>query len=50
MLVLGLTGNVGVVTGVSDGLGRATAMRLAVGQAQVAICARALMLLRARGS
>ena len=40
MLVLGLTGNVAVVTGGSDGLGWATAMRLAAEQAQVAVGAR----------
>ena len=40
MLVLGLTGDVAVVTGASDGLGRATAMRLAAERPRVAICAR----------
>ena len=37
---LGLTGKVAIVTGGSDGLGRATAMRLAIEGAKVAICAR----------
>lgn len=37
---LGLKGKVALVTGASDGLGRATAERLAEEGAAVAICAR----------
>ncbi|HSB40596.1 MAG TPA: SDR family oxidoreductase [Methylomirabilota bacterium] len=40
MLDLGLTGQVAIVTGGSEGLGRATAMRLAAEGCRVAICAR----------
>ena len=40
MLDLGLTGKVAIVTGGSEGLGRATAMRLAPEGAHVVICAR----------
>ena len=40
MLDLGLTGKVAIVTGGSEGLGRATAMRLAAEGARVVICAR----------
>src|SRR5438128_3415390 len=40
MLDLGLKGKVAVVTGGSEGLGRATAERLATEGAHVAICAR----------
>ena len=40
MLDLGLTGKVAIVTGGSEGLGRATAMRLAAEGAHVVICAR----------
>lgn len=40
MLELGLQGRVAVVTGGSDGLGRATAVRLAIEGCKVAICAR----------
>ncbi len=40
MLDLGLEGKVAMVTGASDGLGRATARRLATEGARVAICAR----------
>ena len=40
MLDLGLTGKVAVVTGGSEGLGRATAMRLAQEGGHVVICAR----------
>ncbi len=40
MLELGLKGKVAIVTGGSEGLGRATAERLAREGAQVAICAR----------
>ncbi len=44
---LGLTGQVALVTGGSDGLGRATAERLAQEGAAVAICARGAERLRA---
>ena len=37
---LGLKGKVAVVTGGSDGIGRATAIKLAQEGANVAICAR----------
>src|SRR5258705_10365268 len=40
MLDLGLTGKVAIVTGGSEGLGRATALRLAAEGAHVVICAR----------
>src|SRR5258706_4696444 len=40
MIDLGLTGKVAIVTGGSEGLGRATAMRLAEEGAHVVICAR----------
>lgn len=40
MFDLGLTGRTALITGGSDGLGRATAHRLAVEGARVAICAR----------
>jgi NAD(P)-dependent dehydrogenase (short-subunit alcohol dehydrogenase family) len=40
MLELGLNGKVAIVTGGSDGLGRATAQRLAAEGCKVAICAR----------
>ena len=40
MLDLGLTGKVAIVTGGSEGLGRATALRLAAEGARVVICAR----------
>jgi NAD(P)-dependent dehydrogenase (short-subunit alcohol dehydrogenase family) len=40
MLDLGLEGKVAIVTGGSEGLGRATAMRLAAEGCRVAICAR----------
>jgi 3-oxoacyl-[acyl-carrier protein] reductase len=40
MLELGLNGRIAVVTGGSDGLGRATALRLASEGCKVAICAR----------
>jgi 3-oxoacyl-[acyl-carrier protein] reductase len=40
MLELGLTGKVAIITGGSEGLGRATAERLAREGARVAICAR----------
>ena len=40
MLDLGLTGKVAIVTGGSEGLGRATAMRLAQEGGRVVICAR----------
>ena len=40
MLDLGLTGKVAIVTGGSEGLGRATAMRLAAEGCRVVICAR----------
>jgi NAD(P)-dependent dehydrogenase (short-subunit alcohol dehydrogenase family) len=40
MLELGLTGKVAIVTGGSDGLGRATAARLAAEGCKVAICGR----------
>jgi NAD(P)-dependent dehydrogenase (short-subunit alcohol dehydrogenase family) len=39
-LELGLKGKVAVVTGASEGIGRATAIRLALEGARVAICAR----------
>ena len=37
---LGLKGKVAIVTGASDGIGKATAVRLALEGARVAICAR----------
>jgi 3-oxoacyl-[acyl-carrier protein] reductase len=40
LLELGLKGKVAVVTGASEGIGRATAIRLALEGARVAICAR----------
>ena len=40
MFDLGLTGRIAIVTGGSDGLGRATAMRLAAEGCKVAICGR----------
>ena len=40
MLDLGLTGKVAIVTGGSEGLGRATAMRFAAEGCHVVICAR----------
>jgi NAD(P)-dependent dehydrogenase (short-subunit alcohol dehydrogenase family) len=40
MLELNLTGKVALITGGSDGLGRATAARLAAEGVRVAICAR----------
>jgi 3-oxoacyl-[acyl-carrier protein] reductase len=40
MLELGLTGKVAIITGGSEGLGRATAERLAAEGVKVAICAR----------
>ena len=40
MLELGLQGKIAIVTGGSDGLGRATALRLAVEGCRIAICAR----------
>jgi len=40
MLELGLNGRIAIVTGGSDGLGRATALRLAAEGCKVAICAR----------
>ena len=40
MLDLGLTGKVAIITGGSEGLGRASAVRLAAEGARVAICAR----------
>jgi 3-oxoacyl-[acyl-carrier protein] reductase len=40
MLELGLNGRIAIVTGGSDGLGRATALRLASEGCKVAICAR----------
>src|SRR5262245_62422010 len=40
MLDLGLSGKVAIVTGGSEGLGRATALRLAAEGAHVVICAR----------
>jgi NAD(P)-dependent dehydrogenase (short-subunit alcohol dehydrogenase family) len=40
MLDLGLTGKIAIITGGSDGLGRAAAERLAAEGARVAICAR----------
>ena len=40
MLDLGLEGKVALITGGSDGLGRAAASRLAAEGARVAICAR----------
>src|SRR5919106_6825573 len=40
MLELGLNGKVAIVTGGSDGLGRATALRLASEGCKVAICGR----------
>ena len=40
MLDLGLTGKIAIITGGSDGLGRAAAERLAAEGAKVAICAR----------
>jgi 3-oxoacyl-[acyl-carrier protein] reductase len=40
MMELGLTGKIALVTGGSDGLGRATAQRLASEGCKVAICAR----------
>jgi len=43
---LGLTGKVAIVTGASDGLGRATAERLAEEGAAVALCARGAERLR----
>jgi NAD(P)-dependent dehydrogenase (short-subunit alcohol dehydrogenase family) len=46
---LGLAGKVAVVTGASDGLGRATAERLADEGAAVALCARGADRLRAVG-
>jgi NAD(P)-dependent dehydrogenase (short-subunit alcohol dehydrogenase family) len=44
---LGLTGKVAIITGASDGLGRATAERLAEEGAAVALCARGAERLRA---
>jgi 3-oxoacyl-[acyl-carrier protein] reductase len=40
MLDLGLEGKIAIITGGSDGLGRAAAERLAAEGARVAICAR----------
>jgi len=40
MLELGLTGRVAIITGGSDGLGRATALKLAAEGCKVVICAR----------